>query len=91
MECSCFYCMMNNYACSSSKHINLYHCMFMGLVSQVDSIIGSVLFVGRRVGYVTVTFDEESAYNKSRKRLAKEPVETKVPKIHDTTMNEAIP
>ena len=35
-----------------------------------------------------VTFDEDLAYNKSRKRLAKEHVETKVPRIHDTTMNE---
>ena len=31
-----------------------------------------------------VTFDEDSAYNKSRKR----PEETEVPRIHDTTMNE---
>ena len=38
-----------------------------------------------------VTFDEESAYNKSRKRLAKEYEETEVPRINDTTMNEAIP
>ena len=37
-----------------------------------------------------VTFDEDSAYNKSRKRPAEEPVETEVPTIHDTTMNEAI-
>ena len=38
-----------------------------------------------------VTFDEDSAYNKSKKRPAKELVETEVPKIHDTTINEAIP
>ena len=38
-----------------------------------------------------VTFDEDSSYNKSRKRPAKEPVETEVPRIHDTTMNKAIP
>ena len=38
-----------------------------------------------------VTFDEDSAYNKSRKRPTKEPEETKLPRIHDTTMNEAIP
>ena len=37
-----------------------------------------------------VTFDN-SAYNKSRKRPAEEPIETEVPRIHDTTMNEAIP
>ena len=35
-----------------------------------------------------VTFDEDSAYNKSRKRPAKEPKKTKAPRIHDTTMNE---
>ena len=34
-----------------------------------------------------VTFDEDSAYNKSRKRPAEE---TEVPRIHDTTMNEEI-
>ena len=35
-----------------------------------------------------LTFDEDIAYNKSRKRPAEEPEETKVPRIHDTTMNE---
>ena len=37
-----------------------------------------------------VTFDEDTTYNKSRKRPAKEPEEAKaeVPRIHDTTMNE---
>ena len=38
-----------------------------------------------------VTFDEDSAYNKSQKRPTKEPVETEVPRIHDTTMIKAIP
>ena len=37
-----------------------------------------------------VTFDEDSAYNKSRKRPAEEPEETEAPRIHDTTMNEEI-
>ena len=32
-----------------------------------------------------MTFDEDTAYNKSRKRHAKEP---EAPRIHDTTMNE---
>ena len=32
-----------------------------------------------------VTFDEYTAYNKSRKRPAEE---TEAPRIHDTTMNE---
>ena len=36
-----------------------------------------------------VTFDEDSAYNKSRKRLVEEPEETKVPRIEDTTMSNA--
>ena len=35
-----------------------------------------------------VTFDGDSAYNKSRKRPAKEPKEVEAPRIHDTTMNE---
>ena len=37
-----------------------------------------------------VTFDEDLAYNKSRKRPTEENEETKVPRIHDTTMNEEI-
>ena len=37
-----------------------------------------------------VTFDEDSPYNKSRKRPAQEPEEIEVPRIHDTTMNEEI-
>ena len=37
-----------------------------------------------------VTFDEDTAYNKSRKRPAEEPeeAEAKAPRIHDTTMNK---
>ena len=35
-----------------------------------------------------VTFEEDSAYNKSRKRPTEEHEETKAPIIHDTTMNE---
>ena len=35
-----------------------------------------------------VTFDEDIAYNKYRKRAAKEPEEAEAPRIHDTTMNE---
>ena len=35
-----------------------------------------------------VTFDKDSAYNKSRKRPAEDPEESKAPRIHDTTMNE---
>ena len=38
-----------------------------------------------------VTFDKDSPYKKSRKRPAEEPIETEVPRIHDTTMKEAIP
>ena len=37
-----------------------------------------------------VTFDEDSAYNKSRKRPVEDPKETEAPRIHDTTMNEEI-
>ena len=35
-----------------------------------------------------VTFDEDSAYIKSRKKIAKEPKEAEAPIIHDTIMNE---
>ena len=33
-------------------------------------------------------FDEDTDYNKSRKRHAEEPEESEAPRIHDTTMNE---
>ena len=35
-----------------------------------------------------VTFDKDTAYNKSRKRPAEEIEEAEAPRIHDTTMNE---
>ena len=35
-----------------------------------------------------VTFDEDTAYNKSRKRPAEELEEAEAPRTHDTTMNE---
>ena len=35
-----------------------------------------------------VTFDEDSAYIKSRKKHAEEPEEAEAPRIHDTIMNE---
>ena len=35
-----------------------------------------------------VTFDEDSAYNKFRKRPIEDPKESEVPRTHDTTMNE---
>ena len=35
-----------------------------------------------------VTFDEDTAYNKSRKRHTEEPEEPEAPRIHDTTMYE---
>ena len=37
-----------------------------------------------------VKFDNDSTYNKSRKRPTEEPKETEVPRIHDITMNEEI-
>ena len=36
-----------------------------------------------------VTFDEDSAYNKSKKRPIEDPEEIEVPRIQDTTMNNA--
>ena len=38
-----------------------------------------------------VTFGEDRAYNKSRKRPVEDPKETEIPRIRDTTMDEAIP
>ena len=38
-----------------------------------------------------VQFDEDSAYNKSRKIPNAELEETEIPRIRDTTMNEATP
>ena len=38
-----------------------------------------------------VTFDEDTAYNKCKKRPVEDPEETKIPRIRDTTMDEAIP
>ena len=35
-----------------------------------------------------ITFDEDMAYKKSRKRPAEDTEEAEAPKIHDTTMNE---
>ena len=37
-----------------------------------------------------MTFDEDTSYNKSRKRPTEEPeeAEAEAPRIHDTTMNE---
>ena len=37
-----------------------------------------------------VTFDEDTTYNKSRKRPVEDPEETEIPRIRDTTMDEAI-
>ena len=35
-----------------------------------------------------MTFDEDTSYNKSRKKPAEESEEAEAPRIHDTTMNE---
>ena len=37
-----------------------------------------------------VKFDEDTSYNKSRKRPVENPEETEIPRIRDTTMDEAI-
>ena len=37
-----------------------------------------------------VAFDEDTAYNKSRKRPTEDPEEAEAPRVHDTTMNEEI-
>ena len=38
-----------------------------------------------------MTFDKDSAYNKSRKRPVEDLEEIEVPRIRDTTMNEVTP
>ena len=38
---------------------------------------------------IDVTFNEESSYNKSRKRPTKDPKEPEAPRIQDTTVNDA--
>ena len=38
-----------------------------------------------------VTFDEEPTYNKSQERPVEDPEETEIPRIWNTTMDEAIP
>ena len=43
----------------------------------------------RRSTSAEKTFDEDSTYNKSRKRPIEELEETEVPRIQDTTMNDA--
>ena len=35
-----------------------------------------------------MTFDEDTTYNKSKKRPAEDPEEVETPRIHDTTMHE---
>ena len=35
-----------------------------------------------------IIFDEDSTYNKSRKRHAEDPEESEAPRIHDTTINK---
>ena len=35
-----------------------------------------------------VTFDEDTTYNKSKKKLAEKPEEAEAHRIHDKTMNE---
>ena len=36
-----------------------------------------------------ITFDEDSPYNKSKKRPIEDPEEAEAPRIQDTTMNDA--
>ena len=49
-----------------------------------------IYFLGYRKIEISrgVTFDEDMAYNKSRKKPTEEPEEAEAPRIHDTTMNE---
>ena len=51
-----------------------------------------IYFPGFKKIYISrdVTFDEDIAYNKSRKITTEEPEELEAPRIHDTTMNEEI-
>ena len=49
-----------------------------------------ILFIGFKKIDISrdVTFDEDLAYNKSRKIPAEDPKESEAPRIHDTTMNK---
>ena len=58
-----------------SEHSNSYRIYFPGF-KKID--------INR-----DVTFDEESTYIKSRKRPVEDSKELEVPRIHNTTMNEA--
>ena len=55
----------------------------MGRSFQDNNVCTEQMYVSR-----DVTFDEDIAYNKSRKRPAEEPEEIEIPRIQDTTMNE---
>ena len=50
-----------------------------------------IYFPGFKKIYISrdVTFNDDSAYNKSKKRPAEDPEETEVPRIKNTTMNDA--
>ena len=64
--------------------------IFVGYSESLKAYI--IYFPGYKKIYINrdVTFDEDTAYNKSRKIPAEEPEEVEEPKIHDTTMNEEI-
>ena len=63
--------------------------IFVGYNENLKAYI--IYFPGFKKIYMSrdVTFDKDSAYNKSRKRPVEEPGETKAPRIHDSTMNDA--
>ena len=53
--CFCFHCMVMMYACFSSKHFNFY--VYVHGTSCLDRYCyGSILFVGWRVGDITVWY-----------------------------------
>ena len=63
--------------------------IFLGYSERSKANI--IYFLGFKEIYIRkdVKFDEDRAYNKSRKRHVEDPEEIEVPKIQDTTMNDA--
>ena len=63
-------------------------CIFVGYSKILKAYI--IYFLGFKNIDISkdVAFDEDIAYNKSRKRPTEEPEEAEAPRINDTTMNE---
>ena len=65
--------------------------IFVGYSESLKAYI--IIFLGFKKIDITrdITFDEDSAYNKYRKRPVEDPEEIEAPRIRDSTMNNATP